>query len=258
MYKLMIGDRTILDNTRTGYVGYEPQSSNVLKYLTYLPITSSYADSPVVNQLNVTWSNMTNSSCSTQTISSSEINGTMPSTYIGTTTLRTKGSPNGKLDLRSLSEFTLGFWIRAITSISGAGQFFECRLHQSMSMPLIHLDGSNVKSYIQSSTVTMYSSTTVEGTCVWRINDASKNAWSYMQYYINRPDKVIEFYCNGTLVLAITNCVNDLIDSGSLDTGIDSIFRIYNDSSSYGNLNIAELAIYTGKKIGVPTQPINS
>jgi hypothetical protein len=226
-----------------------------LVYLSYLPKTSNYADNPTINTLGVTWSNMTNSACSTQTISSSNINGAMPSSYVNKKTLRTKGSPNGKLDLRSLDEFTVGFFVRALTSISGAGQFFEYRMHTSVSLGMIHFDGGNMKSYVQSSTVKL-NNAVVDSTCVWRINNANKSNWCYIQYYVNRPNKLIEIYCNGTKAITISNCVTNLINSGNLNTGIDSIFKIYSDSSSYGNLNIAELAVWNGKHIGVPTAPL--
>jgi len=257
--KLQYGNKTILNSARTGYVGYVPPAPEPvgpsIKYLTYLPITNDYSDSPVINDLNVTWSNSTNSACSVQTIAAGDINGVMPASYVGKTTLRTKGKPDGKLDLRSLDVFTVGFFIKAMVNIIGAGQVFECRLHTNNSNPMIHLDGGATRSYIESSTVTL-NDATVDSSCVWRLN-ASKTNWNYIQYFIDRPNKLIEIYCNGTKAITISNCVNDLINSGSLTTGIDSIFRIYSDSSSYGNLNAAEVVVWDGKKIGVPSSPLS-
>lgn len=215
-------------------------------------------DVPTYSDLNSPWAR------NAYTTGTCTVNGTCPSTYNGfnTLTFGTGIGDSGIIDMSGKNEFTVSFWTRANGRISGACQFCACRLHQSNAGWMVHYDRPFM-SDINNATATCLNNTVREGSYRnWYLggqNYSIKNEWHYCQIYVNRSDRVIEWYIDGTCYLIFTNVPDTILvtnPSGYDKPGIDNYWMFRPDSTRYGNQMIMDLVIFTGKHIGIPTGPI--
>lgn len=261
MLKLKYGNKTILNSSRTGYVGFIPPEppANPYHYTSKLNSVVNGYDVPTYTDLNSAWARpaYTTGSCT--------ISGSCPSTYSGfnTLTFSRNTSESGLIDISGKDEFTVSFWCKANGSISGACQFCACRLHQSNAGWQVHYDRPFLAD-INNATITMLNGTTREGSYRnWFLGGsgyAIKTTWHYCQIYVNRTTKVIEWYIDGTCYLTFTNVPDTILTtnpSGYNKPGIDLYWMYRPDSSSYGNQMIMDFVIFRGKHIGVPSSPLS-
>lgn len=236
-------------------VGPEPEPPGPqLVYLSYLNTGST--DVPIINELGSAWN--LSSRVQMSTIGSSP-GGSMPSTYNGKSfgTFQ-RGGVTGILPVQNLRKFTISAFLKW-NSTRGAGEVFGYRFHTAFQFLIIYL--ADATSYIdfnfgltKADNLTFYNYANSQGNngCDIDTSLTNRNIWSYCQIYIDRDQNMAEYWINGQHIID----VHDKADLFSGAQNFDTILRYYPDSDG-ANVALCELAIWDGKKIGVPTEPLS-
>lgn len=253
-YKLQYDGMTLTYPGWGGFLEYEYIPGPELVYLSYMTSSTNNIDNPVINKTGSTWS--LGSSLTSRTNLTS-VNGTMPSTYKGKNRATFGGrNISGILPISNLRKFTINAWM--YSSTNGAGEFWGIRFHAAMNHKWIYLaDACDFALSFNFGLNANTNFTLYEGTelgnngCSIPTTITTKGVWSFISLYIDRDENRAEYWCDGHHILDIHSKEN--LFNGTQD--FDQILRFIPDNN-YTNFFLCELAIWNGKQLTVPTQPL--
>ena len=214
------------------------------------------------------------------TLTTSDINGTMPTSYVGKQYIELQCG----CDLlqstyipTTVKQWTVGFWFRnndPYQSSSSANNSKNLPCNLACTTRKWNKIGIRFKSNDRSMTfpTTTYSSSVFAAansftwtSSTWWLKSSFGNTWSYCCVCFDEDAKTIKYYINGTLSLTVNT---KKWSSYFTDTGSSSmrytVLKMYPKSISTNNYNlgeraqtaICELAIYKGIVTTAPTSPL--